>query len=48
MSDAYTCDRCDQEATLEQEGQYGLLHVSCGCRGRYVNVKEALPERWSA
>ena len=43
----YTCDTCGQDVTLETNGQYELLHVSCGCKGRYVNVKEVLPERWS-
>lgn len=41
------CGKCGQEPTLEREGQYDLLHVSCGCKGRYVNVREVLPERWS-
>jgi len=41
-----TCAECGQGVTLETEGQYNLLHVSCGCEGRYVNVKKALPEGW--
>jgi len=48
MSDGLICQKCGDEPTLEQEGQYNLLHVSCSCRGRYVRVKKALPERWSA
>jgi len=46
MSDV-ECAKCGQTPTLETEGQYELLHVSCACKGRYVNVKEVLPERWS-
>jgi len=40
------CAQCGEEPTLEREGQYDLLHVSCGCKGRYVNVKTALPVEW--
>ena len=43
----YTCQNCGDDVSLETEGQYDLLHVSCSCRGRYVKVKDALPEEWS-
>jgi len=46
MTDDIRCEKCGQEPTLEKEGQYGLLHVSCGCEGRYVNVKKVLPQGW--
>lgn len=46
MTEKIRCEKCDQDVTLETEGQYELLHVSCGCKGRYVNVKKALPEVW--
>jgi len=42
----FDCEHCGQTVTLETEGQYELLHVSCGCKGRYIKVKDALPERW--
>lgn len=43
----YECEKCGQSVTLETNGQYELLHASCGCKGRYVKVKTALPGRWS-
>jgi len=43
----YRCDKCGQDVTLETNGQYDLLHASCGCRGQYVKVKNALPTEWS-
>jgi uncharacterized Zn finger protein (UPF0148 family) len=48
MTDEIHCDKCGEQPTFEKEGQYDLLHVSCACEGRYVKVKEVLPERWSA
>jgi len=48
MTDDIRCTNCGQKPTLETEGQYDLLHVSCGCKGRYVNVKNTLPQEWSA
>ena len=48
MTDEIHCDKCGEQPTFEKEGQYDLLHVSCACKGRYVKVKEVLPERWSA
>lgn len=42
------CNKCGENPTLERQGQYDLLHVSCACKGRYVSVKQSLPEAWKA
>jgi len=46
MTDEIQCNKCGEEVTLEKEGQYKLLHVSCACKGQYVKVNKALPEGW--